>query len=73
VLLARAILKELGTPMRIYRVTYQYVSIVTPKRQYLRTINEYTFAITSEDAAKGYTNENIRNLQTEFVREAPLS
>jgi hypothetical protein len=71
VLLARAIMKEQGTPVNIYKVTFQLLGKATSKRQYWRTANNYTIAFTLEDAIKEYTHESHHNVQAEFVREAP--
>lgn len=76
ILLARMTLKELGTPMNIYKIVHQYVSVERGKRQYLRTSNFYTIALTPEGAIKEHAKElgtnNIHNMHVEFVQELPV-
>lgn len=72
VLLARTILKQQGTPINIYKVTYQCIDTEMGRRKYWTTINTHAIAFTLEEVVKEFTWERTRKVQAEFVREAPL-
>jgi hypothetical protein len=74
VLLARTVLKELGTPMNIYQIGSRYASIKREQRQYWRSLKFYTIATTPEEATREASKEYtwIEDMHAEFVQELPI-
>lgn len=70
---ARILLKEQGTPVNVYRMRYEYCG--NPKKKkavWTQAGGGYIIALAPDDAIKEYICESHRNIQAEFVREAPL-
>jgi hypothetical protein len=68
VLLARALLREWGTPLRVYEVSCERLWKKTAKRQFWKACSGYTFAISEQTAIQSWTNEETRNITAIFIR-----
>lgn len=70
VTLARQILKDMGTPVNIYKVEFEYLQKNGKK---WRAKDIYKFATTEEEAIHGKTGyEDVRNVCATLIRELPL-
>lgn len=71
---ARILLKERGTPINVYKVTYEWNNSTNKKRPNWRQgPDTHVIALTPEDAAKECTHEQSRNVQAAFVQEVLIA
>jgi hypothetical protein len=69
IILARQILQDQGTPVGIYRVTYEFQNYQS-KQWESRT--SYTLALSEADAVANYRYVEPREIRAEFVQVFPL-
>lgn len=63
--LARAVLRELGSPLRLYKITYD--------RTWHNRLNTFTdnfnIGYTEDEAKQRYEGEGISNIRVEYVKD----
>lgn len=68
-MLARAILREMGTPLHVYQITYSKYSVLSPHSPTHTSSDNFRTGFTEDDVRKLYQDKDLHDVQITYVKD----
>lgn len=68
-ILARTLLREIGTPLHVYQITYSKYSVLSPRAPISTYSDNFRTGFTEDEVRVLYQDKDLHNVQITYVKD----